>query len=99
MTLNRHGESLPAVCLRDRKSTRLNSSHQIISYAVFCLINKNSEKIYEINKYLICIESNVDDVFFDAYNYLVVNHNFNIPALNENVLKLLLCKFINSYII
>src|SRR5258708_11792380 len=24
--------------LRDRKSTRLNSSHQIISYAVFCLI-------------------------------------------------------------
>src|SRR5574344_79913 len=23
--------------LRDRKSTRLNSSHQIISYAVFCL--------------------------------------------------------------
>src|SRR5258708_30407507 len=24
----------------DRKSTRLNSSHQIISYAVFCLKNK-----------------------------------------------------------
>src|SRR5207244_5601359 len=30
-------------CLRstDRKSTRLNSSHQIISYAVFCLKKKN----------------------------------------------------------
>src|SRR5258708_28649905 len=27
----------------DRKSTRLNSSHQIISYAVFCLKKKNSE--------------------------------------------------------
>src|SRR5258708_30918143 len=27
--------------LRDRKSTRLNSSHQIISYAVFCLKKKN----------------------------------------------------------
>src|SRR5260364_309504 len=26
---------------RDRKSTRLNSSHQIISYAVFCLNKKN----------------------------------------------------------
>src|SRR5690625_6582090 len=26
---------------RDRKSTRLNSSHVAISYAVFCLINKN----------------------------------------------------------
>src|SRR5258708_19065517 len=27
---------------RDRKSTRLNSSHQIISYAVFCLKKKHS---------------------------------------------------------
>src|SRR5688500_20028621 len=25
----------------DRKSTRLNSSHLVISYAVFCLINKD----------------------------------------------------------
>src|SRR5258708_24601881 len=28
----------------DRKSTRLNSSHQIISYAVFCLKKKNNRK-------------------------------------------------------
>src|SRR5699024_12116918 len=28
------------VCQRDRKSTRLNSSHVSISYAVFCLKNK-----------------------------------------------------------
>src|SRR5258708_27389191 len=28
----------------DRKSTRLNSSHQIISYAVFCLKKKNKSK-------------------------------------------------------
>src|SRR5947208_12604879 len=27
---------------RDRKSTRLNSSHQIISYAVFCLKKKKA---------------------------------------------------------
>src|SRR5947208_3757315 len=27
---------------RDRKSTRLNSSHQIISYAVFCLKNRTA---------------------------------------------------------
>src|SRR5574341_2474345 len=27
----------------DRKSTRLNSSHQLISYAVFCLKKKSSE--------------------------------------------------------
>src|SRR5258708_24666438 len=29
---------------RDRKSTRLNSSHQIISYAVFCLKKKKRKK-------------------------------------------------------
>src|SRR5258708_26813422 len=28
---------------QDRKSTRLNSSHQIISYAVFCLKKKKNE--------------------------------------------------------
>src|SRR5438552_12857527 len=31
---------------RDRKSTRLNSSHQIISYAVFCLKKKKINKHY-----------------------------------------------------
>src|SRR5947208_10584564 len=30
----------PQDVMRDRKSTRLNSSHQIISYAVFCLKKK-----------------------------------------------------------
>src|SRR3982751_3397649 len=33
-------------CSLDRKSTRLNSSHQIISYAVFCL-KKNSAKYHK----------------------------------------------------
>src|SRR5258708_28779534 len=32
----------------DRKSTRLNSSHQIISYAVFCL--KKKKKIQDITR-------------------------------------------------
>src|SRR5207244_9468715 len=31
------GAIMPLADGRDRKSTRLNSSHQIISYAVFCL--------------------------------------------------------------
>src|SRR5256885_6845887 len=30
---------------RDRKSTRLNSSHLVISYAVFCLKKKNDKNI------------------------------------------------------
>src|SRR5256885_5385073 len=37
----------PLPNLRDRKSTRLNSSHLVISYAVFCLKKKN---------YISCIE-------------------------------------------
>src|SRR3712207_8963795 len=32
-----------AVVLEDRKSTRLNSSHANISYAVFCLQKKNTQ--------------------------------------------------------
>src|SRR5258708_14538192 len=31
--------------VEDRKSTRLNSSHQIISYAVFCLKKKKIENL------------------------------------------------------
>src|SRR5947208_15104375 len=34
------GQDHPAGGQEDRKSTRLNSSHQIISYAVFCLKKK-----------------------------------------------------------
>src|SRR5258708_10599653 len=34
---------------RDRKSTRLNSSHQIISYAVFCLKKKNKMSVNSSN--------------------------------------------------
>src|SRR2546426_1686759 len=33
---------LRPVLMRDRKSTRLNSSHLVISYAVFCLQKKTS---------------------------------------------------------
>src|SRR5438552_14514900 len=33
---------------RDRKSTRLNSSHQIISYAVFCLKKKKKKKKHNV---------------------------------------------------
>src|SRR3712207_8311747 len=33
---------------RDRKSTRLNSSHANISYAVFCLKKKKKETVGEI---------------------------------------------------
>src|SRR5207244_11473872 len=37
--------SVPASAPDDRKSTRLNSSHQIISYAVFCLKQQTSKRV------------------------------------------------------
>src|SRR2546426_3706656 len=37
-----------SIRLRDRKSTRLNSSHLVISYAVFCL-KKKKNKIYDMS--------------------------------------------------
>src|SRR2546427_2578013 len=36
----RHRRTRPTPAQRDRKSTRLNSSHSQISYAVFCLKKK-----------------------------------------------------------
>src|SRR5580704_16171379 len=43
--LDRGGDDTPPIAARrteDRKSTRLNSSHPSISYAVFCLKKKNT---------------------------------------------------------
>src|SRR5207244_6282021 len=42
LAMNRHFAG--GLANRDRKSTRLNSSHQIISYAVFCLKKKNTHQ-------------------------------------------------------
>src|SRR5256884_1500018 len=42
--------STPACFHRDRKSTRLNSSHGYISYAVFCLKKKNAIVSYAVEQ-------------------------------------------------
>src|SRR5947207_8766363 len=43
-SLGREGDSVLVrrSCVSDRKSTRLNSSHTVISYAVFCLKKKKN---------------------------------------------------------
>src|SRR5690554_7536888 len=41
--MNIVGRSAPGGTMRDRKSTRLNSSHVRISYAVFCLKKKKKQ--------------------------------------------------------
>src|SRR5260221_2132543 len=46
-----HIEEAGECCLvqQDRKSTRLNSSHTVISYAVFCLKKKKNNNIDHFN--------------------------------------------------
>src|SRR5258708_4344908 len=39
----------------DRKSTRLNSSHQIISYAVFCLKKKKNIGLYKYSGIIVAL--------------------------------------------
>src|SRR2546428_2575676 len=41
----------------DRKSTRLNSSHDQISYAVFCLKKKNDRELFFVNLRLLVMLS------------------------------------------
>src|SRR5438876_7629132 len=52
----------------DRKSTRLNSSHPSISYAVFCLKKKNQ------NAHLLVREENIDYIMLNVSNieYLLI---------------------------
>src|SRR5258708_10715440 len=52
--------------LVDRKSTRLNSSHQIISYAVFCLKKKKKTKDESCSPH---IRSNVPPIATSACRY------------------------------
>src|SRR5260221_7744643 len=44
----------------DRKSTRLNSRHTVISYAVFFFKKKKKDKIYWLQVVIEVYESNVD---------------------------------------
>src|SRR5690348_18050687 len=47
---HRSGRLLARLRHRDRKSTRLNSSHPSISYAVFCLKKKKKTKKKKLHK-------------------------------------------------
>src|SRR2546426_4961648 len=42
----------PSSTIRDRKSTRLNSSHLVISYAVFCLKKKKKQSTENNTRHL-----------------------------------------------
>src|SRR3712207_6854307 len=53
---------------RDRKSTRLNSSHANISYAVFCLKKKKNMHIHLIENYTYAVISIIHlDIYVSHY--------------------------------
>src|SRR6266542_3416369 len=56
----------------DRKSTRLNSSHGSISYAVFCLKKKKQKKadLLKINKQK---KTNIFDITIILYRYFYIS--------------------------
>src|SRR5256885_11119310 len=48
---------------RDRKSTRLNSSHLVISYAVFCLKKKKTTNRMKDQSNKVCSEARHDHIY------------------------------------
>src|SRR5256884_1676756 len=59
----------------DRKSTRLNSSHGYISYAVFCLKKKNALRVYfrDTGRMVLAAEGRkANDSHADCYQYFCV---------------------------
>src|SRR3954465_9494081 len=63
----------PALLTKDRKSTRLNSSHTIISYAVFCLKKKNTSMNSSntiISRAYFCVKKQRHSVTHSHFFYL-----------------------------
>src|SRR3989337_3652998 len=56
----------PGPARRDRKSTRLNSSHGSISYAVFCLKKKKKDEVRSSS---------------DSRHYVLSSHDCRHPAI------------------
>src|SRR5260221_10961680 len=50
----KRGQRSPATGGSDRKSTRLNSSHTVISYAVFCLKKKKHTSEIQSHSDIVC---------------------------------------------
>src|SRR5438477_7699116 len=59
--LNSRNSAVALMQTRDRKSTRLNSSHMSISYAVFCLKKKKKKQIIKKPEKKHNIQVSLDD--------------------------------------
>src|SRR2546430_5399789 len=58
--INQLGSSMRPVLLPDRKSTRLNSSHSQISYAVFCLKKKKIPQPFSAHPTSLSLQATTD---------------------------------------
>src|SRR5438477_8628372 len=60
--------------ITDRKSTRLNSSHMSISYAVFCLKKKKKKQIVQQNRIQLNVTQNQQIDRHNIHNQQEHNH-------------------------
>src|SRR5256885_3005455 len=68
--------------VRDRKSTRLNSSHLVISYAVFCLKKKKTRN----DSYTSCIISTISVTLRKNCSFSHFQH-ITTPSLQKLILR------------
>src|SRR5256885_6708822 len=78
------GRSVPAEgsfsCKRDRKSTRLNSSHLVISYAVFCLKKKKKYRTHRYRTHHELPDSHMNITLLSSqYDTLTLSHHLYTP--------------------
>src|SRR5256886_11669769 len=68
---------------RDRKSTRLNSSHSRISYAVFCLKKKKNQH-HPWNYSLLDTTTDLQSLHNHIYHPLSTLHRYTVSAITTD---------------
>src|SRR6266480_4428269 len=65
---------------RDRKSTRLNSSHMSISYAVFCLKKKMAQEVHMVSAPKSRVKKTETATLLKWYRLLLMSRNIDEKA-------------------
>src|SRR3712207_7181339 len=90
---------IPHCCLPDRKSTRLNSSHANISYAVFCLKKKkkNIKSYHPLSMYrtLFHIFTHLLNLNMSIIS-LLLHYSLNFHSLHDSSHTILLPPLVNA---
>src|SRR3712207_8180866 len=72
----------------DRKSTRLNSSHANISYAVFCLKKKEHTSELQSRQYLVCrLLLEKKKKVIGEFHQIKTTHNINTHSVTLSLLR------------